>query len=211
MRKLKFFADFDKEEAWLNRMATEGHLPAKAGPLYRFEPITPESAVVRVDCRPSMSRSDFDDYVNLFEDSGWRHLHGSRHGGPQYFASVTQDANADIFSDTASKAQRYRRSITTYTALLLPVLTIVFVLWQQGTIGLGAITSPKSWYLTPGLWEMEGAQFLGKFLFETIFVVFRVGGPLLLVAFCIYCTAVVAYQSFLYRKATRHEDTHPAA
>ena len=176
-RKLKFILDFDKEEAWLNQMAAEGYLPVGAtGPLYTFEPVEPATAVVRVDYRPPMKRPDFADYVNLFEDSGWRHLAGSHHGGPQYFASFSSDAETDIFSDTASKAQRYRRSITVYGLVSTPVLAVVIALWIQGTIGLRTLTSPKDWYLTPGLWQMQGPEFVGAFLFETIFVLFRIAG-----------------------------------
>src|SRR5690625_1628438 len=70
--KMKFFRDFDKEEAWLNRMAADGLLLTKAGLRYQFEPVTPGSAVVRVDYQPSMPQSDFDDYLTLFADSGDR-------------------------------------------------------------------------------------------------------------------------------------------
>ena len=209
-RKLKFILDFDKEEAWLNQMAAEGYLPVGAtGPLYTFEPVEPATAVVRVDYRPPMKRPDFADYVNLFEDSGWRHLAGSHHGGPQYFASFSSDAKTDIFSDTASKAQRYRRSIAIYGLVSTPVLAVVIALWIQGTIGLRTLTSPKDWYLTPGLWQMQGPEFVGAFLFETIFVLFRIGGPLLLVGFCLYCLTAMAYQTRLHRKAIRDASTRP--
>src|SRR5690625_4174860 len=117
--KMKFFRDFDKEEAWLNRMAADGLLLTKAGLRYQFEPVAPGSAVVRVDYQPSMPQSDFDDYVTLFADSGWHHLDGSRLGGPQYFASTSTNANTEIFSDEASKAQRYRRSLIAHGGVLL--------------------------------------------------------------------------------------------
>lgn len=202
IRKLKVFADIDKEEAWLNQMAAEGQLLTRARVLYTFEPISHGSTVVRVDYRPSMNHADFEDYSRLFEDSGWRHVDGSRHGGQHYFASVSDDANADIFSDSASKAQRYLRSITTYGLVLLPFLAFVIILSAQGNLWPNASGSPRDWYLTPGLWNMQGAEFLGAFLFETIFVAFRVGGPLLLLGFCLYCASLMIYQYVLYRRAT---------
>ncbi len=119
IKKLKVFVDFDKEEAWLNQMAAQGHLLSKVDFRYTFTPIQPGSTTVRLDYRPSMSRSDFNDYLKLFEDAGWQHLDGSKGGGPQYFASYSADENADIFSDAASKAQRYRRSITNRSAILI--------------------------------------------------------------------------------------------
>lgn len=202
IKKLKVFVDFDKEEAWLNQMAAQGHLLSKADFRYTFTPIQPGSATVRLDYRPSMSRSDFHDYLKLFEDAGWQHLDGSKGGGPQYFASFSADANADIFSDAASKAQRYRRSITSRSAILIPFLVIVYFLWTQGIGGSGTIASPKDWYLTPGLWDLQGAEFVRAFLFETFFVVGRVGGPLVLAVACVVLAAQMATQYVLYRRAT---------
>jgi Protein of unknown function (DUF2812). len=198
MKKVKFFLDFDKEESWLNQMADDGFLLTKAGLAYRFSVIEPKSAVVKVDYRPAMSETDFADYLSLFSDAGWQHQAGSRQGGPQYFASFSGDANAEIFSDADSRAQRYRRSIATYGLLLLPFVVLLFVLWTQGNL----FPAPGDWYLTPGLWDKQGPEFVGAFLFETPFVLVRVIGPLLLIAFCVYLMAVVAYQWNRYRQAT---------
>lgn len=197
MRKFKFFLNFGKEENWLNQMVAEGHLLISARMLYNFSPITPGSTVVRIDYRPSMTRSDFADYVSLFTDSGWRHLDGTRSGGPQYFASLSADADAEIFSDTVSKAQRYRRSISVHALLLVPLLIIVL----NPELREAVFASPREWYFTPGLWDMQGADFIRAFLFETVFVVFRVGMPLLLMGFCMYGIVVIIYQYALYRKA----------
>lgn len=194
MKTFKTFLDFDKEEAWLNRRAAEGWLVVKTGLFYTFAPITPGSAVVRVDYRPSMKAADFDDYRNLFWDAGWQHVAGSRWSGAQYFASFSGDADADIFSDPASKAQRYRRAIATAFALLLPFFAITIALWIQGSLSVEL-------YLTPGLWEMEGWQFVRAFAFETPFALLRLAGPLLLVGVCIVCIAQIVYQWILYRQA----------
>lgn len=195
MKKLKTFWNFDNEERWLGEMAAQGHLVSRAGVRYEFSPIEPGSAVVRVDYRPAMSEEDFADYVKLFEDAGWHHCAGTRSGGGQYFASFSRDADADIFSDADSKAQRYRRSITAHTALLIPLAVITMVLWTTGTL------FPQEWYQTPGLWEKQGAAFVGAFAFESLFVLVRVGGPLLLVAVCVYAVAAAIYQSTLLARS----------
>jgi hypothetical protein len=204
IRKLRFFADFDKEEAWLNQMVSQGQLLVRARFPYVFEPVDPGSATVRVDYRPSMSPSDFEDYVRLFEDAGWRHLDGSRRGGPQYFASYSTDADADIFSDSTSKAQRYQRSIATYGMVLLPLLIVFFVPLSRGDLWPFTGGSPSDWYLTPGLWRLQGAEFWRAFLFESVFVVFRAGAPLLLLALCLGGAVLAAYQYVLYRRKTAH-------
>ena len=202
MRTLRFFVDFDKEEAWLNAMAADGHLVTSTGPVYSFAPVTPGGAVVRIDYRPSMRRVDYDDYVSLFADAGWRHLAGARSGGPQYFASVAPRPDAEIFSDPHSKAQRYRRSIANRSALLLLLLTFVLALTNQGTLGADVLASPRDWYLTPGLWDLQGADFVAAFLFETPFVLLRVGGPILLAAGGVVGAVQLAQQCVLYRRAT---------
>lgn len=199
---IKFFADYDKEERWLNQKAAAGFLVRKAGPFYSFSLIEPGSAVVRIDYRSSMSASDFDDYVALFSDAGWQHLAGTRTSGAQYFASSGVDADAEIFSDTTSKAQRYRRALGVGAAVAFPYLVVVFVLATGSNSILGSFFSPNDWYLTPGLWQKEGWDFMGAFLFETPFVALRLGGPAMLFAGCFALLARVAYQWSLYRRAT---------
>jgi hypothetical protein len=203
MTTLKFFVDFDKEEAWLNRMASEGHLIAKAGPLYRFTPIAPGSAVVRIDYRSSMSPSEFSDYVTLFSDAGWQHRSGSRTSGSQYFAAHGGNERAEIFSDAASKAQRYRRALGVSAALALPFLVVVFSLWSAGSPAFETLFSPSQWYQTPGIWQKQGWELVGALLFETPFVVLRIGGPVLLMAVCVLMLALVAYQGVLYGRSRK--------
>jgi hypothetical protein len=200
-RTFKIFVDFDKEENWLNRMTAEGHLLATAGPLYSFIPITPGSAVVRTDYRPRMSAADFDDYVSLFSDAGWQHLRGSRTSGYQYFASTDGATDAEIFSDPGSKAQRYRRALGVNAALAFPFLVLVWILWTTGNSAFDTLLSPDKWYLTPGIWEKQGWEFLGAVLFETPFVALRVGAPILLIAAVLAMLALAVYQGILYRRA----------
>lgn len=197
MKKLKFFLNFDHEEAWLNRLAQAGSLISAPGPVYRFSPIEPGTAVVRVDYRPAMSEADFTDYRTLFADAGWLHQAGTRRGGAQYFASFAGEPNADIFSDAGSRAERYRRSIAASSLLLLPFLVLVFILWTQGNL------FPAQGYLTPGLWQKQGLDLVGALLFETPFVLLRFAGPCILLAFCVALVIAIGAQSQLLRKASR--------
>lgn len=197
-KALKLFVNFDKEESWLNHMAAEGNLVASVGPLYSFAPVSPGSVTVRIDYRANMSATDYDDYRSLFLDAGWKHIAGSRSGGAQYFASSSSDASADIFSDAASKARRYRRAIGLNAALILPFVVILMTLWPLDEINFD---SPSEWYLTPGIWEMRGWEFTRAFLLETPFVVLRAGGPLLIAVGCLVMFALIAYRGILYRRA----------
>lgn len=206
MKRFKMFADFDKEEAWLNRMAAAGHLLVSSGLVYTFAPIAPGSAVVRVDYRETMKAADFDDYRNLFHDAGWQHLAGTRSSGAQYFASFSGDAHAEIFSDAASKAQRYKRAIAMHSAVLLPLLIIVTSLFSTGALAIDMPFAPRGWYLTPGLWQMQGAEFARAFLFETPFVLLRTGAPMLLIAGCLVLALSIGYLYLLYRRTLARAD-----
>lgn len=208
MRKLKIFLNFDKEEAWLNDMAAQGQLLINKGSAtYMFTDIEPATVVVRVDYQPSMNSTDYADYLSLFSDSGWQLLHGSQKGGAKYFASFNAEPDADIFSDAPSKAQRYKRSLAAWSALALPFAVFSFVIFTTWASHGGLLQSPKDWYLTPGLWDKHGLDFVGSFVFESFFVAIRVGGPFLLVAFTVTCLLIVAYQGNLYRKAAVRERT----
>ena len=200
MKALRTFIDFNKEEVWLNRMADDGQLLHKAGMLYSFRPIEPGTATVRVDFRPQMSANDFEDYRTLFSDAGWTHLAGSRSGGPQYFATFSGDPVADIFSEAASKTQRYRHAITMSASLLLPLVVVIIALASVGSITLDSLLTPRDWYLTQGLWQMNGWEFTRAFLFETPFVILRIGLPLLLVASSVALLARIARQVILCRR-----------
>lgn len=194
MKSFKIFVDFDKEEAWLNGKAAEGWGLVKVGFGYTFVPIVPGSAVVRVDFQPTMSAADFADYRNLFWDAGWQHIAGSRGSGAQYFVSTTRDADADIFSDPTSKAQRYQRAMSMTSVLMLPFVVVVAALLPQGTLGFEG-------YLTPGLWQMEGWEFVRAFAFETPFVLLRASFPVVLFGAIAFFAAQLVYQWVLYRRA----------
>lgn len=200
-KALKLFVDLDKEERWLNRKAAEGHLLTRVGAMYSFTPTTPGSAVVRIDYQPHMSAADFEDYTTLFSDAGWRHLSGSRTSGHQYFASTSSAPDDEIFSEARSKAQRYRRALGVNAVAALPFAVVAFVLLSTRSPAFDNLLTPSAWYLTPGLWDMQGWQLLGAFLFETPFVALRVGGPVLLVVVPLAMLSLVAYQYLLYRRA----------
>lgn len=198
MRRFRLFLDFDKEEHWLNEMAQAGWLLRKRGISYRFGAIEPGSVVVRVDYRDrSLSVAEFDNYRMLFADSGWQHLDGSRWGGAQYFAATGAEADADIFSDAESRVERYRRSLVARSGTAVTVLALGFVLLNTGDYSI----SPQQWYLTPGLWEMHGAQFVQHFIFETPFALARGLGLWFVMALGGVLAVQWGIQYRLYRRA----------
>lgn len=194
MRKFKDFVNLDKEESWLNDMLDSGHLLTGVDFGYAFAKAQIRDGKIRVDYQPRMSTGDFEDYRTLFADAGWRHIAGRASGGAQYFLS-TPGATPEIFSDEQSKAERYGRSMQTRSVILLLVAVFTAILAGGGSL------FPEQLFLTPGLWEMEGARFAGAFAFELIFVIFRLAAPVGLIGFLLYCLYAIGYQYRLRKEA----------
>lgn len=188
MKKFKIFLRFDKEEKWLEEMAGQGWLFSGKFLLYHFQKVEPEVKTIRIDYRGMKSREDFLDYCTLFEDSGWQHIAGTLNSGTQYFLKVNEDSTEDIFSDGLSKAGRYKRLSDIWLFLFVPFLTLLLSMETGGFINPDTLFTPKEWYLTPGLWELEGFSFWWAFLFETPFALERGLGWLLpIIAILLSC------------------------
>lgn len=198
MTRLKFFLSFEKEEKWLEKMSEQGWLLCKNGFFYHFEKAEPMHRTIRMDYREFRKDSDFSSYISMFEDSGWRHLAGKKGSGNQYFLKAGPDSTDDIFSDGASKAGRYKRLADMYLCFAICFLPIVIGNGRD----LSYLLSPKQWYLTPGLWDLKGLDFLRAFLFETPFALFR--GPFLLIVDAVFL--FFAIKSLIsYRKAVNKQ------
>ncbi|PFE60211.1 hypothetical protein CN316_27240 [Bacillus cereus] len=173
MWRLKFFLDFEKEEKWLEEMAWKGYQLKSNTFGYRFKIAEPEDTKIKIDHRIFNRRSDFINYCTLFEDSGWKHIAGKWWSGTQYFKKVNEESEDGIFSDQMSRAGKYKRLSKTCLELAICFLPILILFMFNNTINLGALVNPKELYFTPGLWDKQGAGFLGSFLFETPFALMR--------------------------------------
>ena len=175
IRKYRSFVQFEKEEAWLATMAQSGYwfTGRTIWGGYTFQEEAPQDIRYRIDYRTFKKKADFFEYVQLFFDSGWRHVYGTPSSGAQYFIPEKPTADADIFYDYASKAGRYRRYSETWFWLLV-LYTILFISFcLSGAIDFSAILHPQQLYYTPGLWQMSGFDFWRAFLFETPFALVR--------------------------------------
>ena len=199
MKKWKFFLDLDKEEKWLNEMAKQGWILARKSLRYKFE--RGEEKLIKIDYRTFKSKKDLEDYLLLFEDSGWTHLAGDKSSGRQYFMKEDSNANDDIFSDQRSKAERYKRMADGWLNLAISYIPIAVTLYLMKFADFGSILNPKSLYLTPGLWELTGLSFWKAFLFETPFALGRGFAwsifPVLIILYIIFAIkARVEYKKF---------------
>ncbi|MDR2547252.1 MAG: DUF2812 domain-containing protein [Lachnospiraceae bacterium] len=205
MKKIKFFIDFHKEEQWLVKMAAQGWQLKKQGPVYTFESAAPEQPTIKIDYRHFKKQADFIEYRSLFEDSGWQHISGTKHSGNQYFKRKGA-YDDDIFSDTASRAGRYKRLADMMLSIFILFLPIVFISISKGTLGIDYLLNPKTLYFTPGLWEMSGAKFWGRFLFETPFALMRGFSWSISLALIILYVLMTIKSWLLYRKAMNDDD-----
>ncbi|MEK3934694.1 DUF2812 domain-containing protein [Sporosarcina sp. FSL W7-1349] len=173
MYRMRFFIDFEKEEKWLEQMAKEGNHLQGTFCGYQFQKGEPEESTIKIDFRRFQKKEDFTDYCTMFEDSGWQHLAGTKNSGIQYFKKTRNDAGDEIFSDTLSKAARYKRYANMCFETAISYLPLLLVFYWSGVIDLKAFVDPKELYFTPGLWEKSGSSFWFSFLFETPFALMR--------------------------------------
>ena len=169
----KIFINYTKEEKWLNEMCKKGYEVTNASFGYTFKNINPEDIPYRIDYRTFMTKQDFIDYCTMFEDSGWKHILGSKSSGKQYFKKVSENSEDDIFSDNISKADRYKRASNIWLSFAISYFVILTSLALTRAINLNAFINPKELYYTPGLWKSTGLTFWRKFLFETPFALGR--------------------------------------
>ncbi len=194
------FFSFEKEEVWLEEMSTQGWLLVRApGFGYTFEKAEPQKRAFKIDYRYFKNQADMEDYLSLFEDSGWQYVKPNKHQYSYYFYSSSEDAPQDIFSDVPSRAQRSLRAAQYSTYTMFLVMLPYLALYLSGTIRLDEIG-----YLTPGLWQMQGLEFIRHFLFETPFVVMRVVTGLfpLFVLLAMLIFYLQAYRS--YKQKVKH-------
>lgn len=206
------------EEKWLNDIVNSGYRLVSISHAtfkYVFEPcvqkqnkiITDTSiGTIRIDYRSFYRKAEFDAYVCLFEDSGWRLLYGSTNSGIYYFEKIREDATDDIFSDVNSKAERYKRMSSLFGTFAVIFIPLAISLHTTGSLNLSAILHPKELYLTPGLWKLEGIDFWKAFLFETPFAMGR-GLIGYLYIFIIIGYMYYTIKSFILYRKNKNEST----
>lgn len=183
MRKFRIFLDFEAEEEFLCNMAKQGHILKKYSVFgfYHFEDGVAENLEYKIDYRIFKKKDEFENYITLFEDAGWKHICGTIRSGGQYFLPAKEKAGKEIFSDSQSAASRYKilynvckLNVSCFFCYFLAILISV----QFNFANLG--------FLTPGLWERTGRDFWSGFFFELPFVLLRILPPIIfaVVAIC---------------------------
>ena len=201
MTKLKYFLDFEKEEKWLERMALHGWQLKENRVFYWFESAPPQKANIKIDYRIFKKQEDFAEYLALFEDSGWKHIAGTKSSGNQYFMRIGENSSEDIFSDAASRAGRYKRLSNALLSGFIAILPLFVIAASSGLLNMEGFLNPKMFYYTPGLWDMNGGEFWRKFLFETPFALLRGYAWVAWVAVLLASVFYIVKSHILYKKA----------
>jgi len=206
MHKFRIFFNFDKEEKWLTKMAEQGYQLKSIAFGYNFYSVQPENAILKIDYRTFKNNQDFLDYCSLFEDSGWRHIAGTKQSGSQYFKKLSVDSDEDIFSDSISRAGRYKRFSGMWLSLSIVWLPFLVIMLTSDWLKIDGFLNTKALYFTPGLWEMSGFDFWRHFLFETPFALIR-GYSIFLWISVVLLYLFSAIKSWsLYRKTITQND-----
>lgn len=148
----KHFTNFKKEEEWLQRKLDKGWLLIKYnedledGTIYTFGEIEKEAQkklVYKIDFREFDEQEAYDEYIEVFTESGWRSLSKAK-DGKHIFYSTSPNANKDIFSDVESFKEREMRVMNAllrngfiYLAFLLLSIFIYMKYNQAFFIGAG--------------------------------------------------------------------------
>jgi hypothetical protein len=127
IHKFKWFWAWqdEKEEAWLGEMSRQGlHLrhPGVFG-AYTFEQGEPTEYIYRLDFVVNARKQS--DYYQLFQDAGWVHV--GEMGGWQYWRKeATYGKVPEIFTDNASKIQKYQRLIG-WLIIFFPIYIVLYI------------------------------------------------------------------------------------
>lgn len=191
MRKFKIFIDINKEEVYLNEMAKKGYIFKKYTQfgVYHFIKSDPQNLNYRIDYRGFSKKTDFEDYKSLFDDSGWKHVYGTKSSYNQYFLPKEGTEDNDIFSTEESKAARYKRLIN-----VCIYSSCIFIIYLIAIFSINNFDISNFGFLTPGIWQKSGWNFLTAFLFELPFVLLRIV-PILFLLFMSILYGIWAYKA----------------
>ncbi|NLI47105.1 MAG: DUF2812 domain-containing protein [Acidobacteria bacterium] len=116
------------EEAWLTRMAADGwHLRNLTIGCYTFQRGEPAAVAYRLDYR-RLTGAEREEYFGLFRDAGWERV--ATLANWHYFRKPAPEGPLpDIFSDAASRIDKYRRVLGILVVIL--ALNVVILTTQR--------------------------------------------------------------------------------
>lgn len=136
----KIFLDFDKEEQWLNEMASKGlSLVKYTFWKYEFEETLKDKYIYRIqllDHDPNNSQSR--DYLEFMNETGVEYL--GNHWKWVYFRKQNSEDGFELYSDNKSKKAHYKKILS----LLISVMLLnLFAGISNLCIGVGTFSINK--------------------------------------------------------------------
>jgi len=136
----KLYWDFEKEERWLNRMATNGQaLVRRTWCTYTFEQCAPGEWIYRIELLPQgVRRPASQEYLAFAADAGVDTV--ATQDRWVYFRKPAADGPFEVFSDRDSRIAHYRRVLALLTSLfaaLVPITASNVINSARGRLPLG--------------------------------------------------------------------------
>lgn len=146
IKKFKVFliTDYEKEEKYLTQMSKKGFRLKKVTfpGFYTFEVVEPEDMVYRLSFKNPME-SDFNNYVQIFIDSGWEYVFDFM--GWSYFRKKGYEKNTEIFSDDESRVEEVSK---VFKSRFLPILVIFTTIVLPNAIQVFSGRFPRAHFLS---------------------------------------------------------------
>lgn len=119
-----FVWNFEKEEKWLNEMATKGLALISVGPFrYEFEDSLPDEYEVRLELlKKSVDNPESESYIRFVEETGAEYI--GTFNRWVYFRKKTKEGSFELYSDNSSKIKQIERIIG--SILFIVLLNIFF-------------------------------------------------------------------------------------
>ena len=133
--KLFFAWQDEKEQVWLEQMAAHGWVLDEVGLIrYTFCKQEPQQIRYRLDYQ-EIKGNDLLEYLSLFTDAGWEYK--GRMNNWFYFAAKDPETG-EIYTDTQSKIEKYKRVLRT---LLIACFPVTYSLFSFSRLSEGAESS----------------------------------------------------------------------
>ena len=129
-RVIKLYANYEKEEVWLNQMAANGwHCIDYVLGRYTFEKGEPGAYIYRLQILDSFpGHQDSSEYLEFLAEAGIEHF--ASHGRWVYLRKKSENGPFELFSDRESRIEHYRKIIM----MLLP-LALLNLSFGLGLLG----------------------------------------------------------------------------
>ncbi|MBD8070718.1 DUF2812 domain-containing protein [Bacillus sp. PS06] len=115
--KYRFYADYEKEEKWVNEMAAQGwHLKKFSLGRFTFEEGEPGAFIYRNEFI-NLSVDEKKDYFEFLKNSGITII--NEFGGWVYMRKAASDGPFELYTDSNSKIAYYKRVLNIFLLLFI--------------------------------------------------------------------------------------------